>query len=103
VKKYQFVFLIFIFSISIGNGQTNIYHPFPDSVIWRVDYNFDFPFQYPCVKHYYFEYYATGDTVINSTIYRKIYLNGVYDTSSCMGQPYYLPMVGYRGALKTQP
>ena len=100
MKKYQFAFLLFILSFSIGNGQTNIYHPFPDSVIWRVDYNYDFLFQYPCVKHYYFEYYSTGDTIINSSVYRKISLNGVYDTSSCMGQPDYLPMVGYRGALK---
>jgi hypothetical protein len=101
MKKHQLAFLIFILSISIGNGQTKVYHPFPDSVIWRVDYNYDFEFQFPCKKNYYFQYYSTGDTLINSIVYRKIFVNEVQDTNTCLvGHPYYLPVPGYVGALK---
>jgi len=86
--------------MTIGNGQTNVYHPFPDSVIWRVDYNYNFVFQQPCHKNYYFQYYSKGDTLINSSVYRKIFINEVQDTNICQGSPSYLPVPGYAGALK---
>jgi hypothetical protein len=93
--------LLVVFSISSFYllSQTNVYHPFPDSVIWRVDYHYDFVFQFPCKKNYYFEYYSTGDTLINSSVYRKIFVNEKQDTNTCWG-PYYLPVPGYVGALK---
>lgn len=100
MKNYPFAFLAFFLSVSIGYGQTNVYYPFPDSVIWRVDYHYDFVFQFPCEKFYYFEYYSTGDTLINASIYRKIYVNEVRDTEACVGRPYYLPVPGYVGALR---
>ena len=99
MKNHMLVFLVFLSTISIGNGQTNVYHSFPDSVIWRVDYNYYFVFQFPCWKNYYFQYYSTGDTVINSSVYRKISVNEVQDTNICWG-PSYLPVPGYVGALK---
>jgi len=87
--------------MTAGIGQTNVYHPFPDSVIWRVDYNYDFVFQFPCYKNYYFQYYSIGDTLINSGVYRKIFVNEVQDTNTCwIGGPGYLPVPGYVGALK---
>lgn len=100
MKKHLFTFLGFFLSITIGNGQTRIYHSFPDSAIWRVDYNYDFEFQFPCKKNYYFQYYSPGDTLINSSVYRKISVKEVFDTNTCMGHPYYLPVPGYVGALK---
>lgn len=99
MKNHLLAFLVFLSTISIGNGQTNVFHPFPDSVIWRVDYNYNFVFQFPCWKNYYFQYYSTGDTIINSSVYRKIFVNEVQDTNICWG-PSYLPVPGYVGALK---
>ena len=86
--------------MTIGNGQTNVYHPFPDSVIWRVDYNYNFSFQIPCIKNYYLEYYSKGDTTINSRVCRKIFVSVVMDTDTCKAYPLYLPSPGYVGALK---
>jgi hypothetical protein len=102
MKKHLIAFLVWILSMSIGNGQTNVYHPFPDSVIWRVDYNYYFAFQLPCWKNYYFQYYSTGDTLINSSVCRKIFIDEVQDTNICWG-PAYLPVPGYVGALKDDP
>jgi hypothetical protein len=101
MKRYQLFFLPFILFYSIGFGQTNTYHPFPESVIWRVDYKFHFPVQYICTKYYYFEYHSTGDTAINSRLYRKIFVNEMQDTITCtVGGPYFLPIPGYVGALR---
>jgi hypothetical protein len=99
MKKHLLAFLVYISSITIGNGQTSVYHPFPDSVIWRVDYNYHFVFQFPCWKNYYFQYYSKGDTLINSSIYRKIFINEAQDTNTCWS-PSYLPVPGYAGALR---
>jgi len=60
------------------------YLPFPDSAFWRVDYEYNNPFQFPCAANYYFQYTMGGDTVIQSHIYRKIYRSAVVaDTLSC--------------------
>jgi Secretion system C-terminal sorting domain len=99
MKKHLLALLVYLSTITIGNGQTNVYHPFPDSVIWRVDYNYNFIFQFPCAKNYYFQYYSTGDTLINSSVYRKISVNEVQDTNICW-PPGYLPVPGYVGAVK---
>lgn len=72
MKKYLLILTVF-FIIPFAQGQTNVYHSFPDSAIWRVDYHSHNPFQYPYEVKYYFQYYVTGDTLINSNIYKKIF------------------------------
>ena len=100
MKKSHFALVAFVFIVSFAKGQTNVYHPFPNPVIWRADYYYDLEFQYPCRKWYYFQYYSSGDTLINSKVYRKIFLIGIYDHQTCLGEPIYLPNPGYMGALR---
>jgi hypothetical protein len=96
------LFLLTTFSFAV-NAQTNIYHSFPDSVYWRVDCHYDKQFLGPCYVNSYFQYSSKGDTVINSSIYKKIYRSGVrVDTLFCY-DPHYAPAVppsGYMGALR---
>lgn len=102
MKKYLLILTTF-FVFSIGHGQTNVYHPFPDSAFWRVDYYYNQPFQYPCYAKYYFQYYTTGDTVINSYIHKKIHRSFVHvDTLTCAYpmNPPGPPGTGYVGALR---
>lgn len=103
MKKFLFTLLIFILSIETGHTQTYVYHPFPDSAFWRVDYYYNNPFQFPCYARYYFQYYADGDTLINSIAYKRIYRSSVQvDTLSCTPpmNPPEAPASGYVGALK---
>jgi hypothetical protein len=103
MKKHLLSFLVLILFVTIGNGQTNIYHPFPDSAFWRVDCHYDKQFLGPCYVNYYFQYSSKGDTIINSSVYKKIYRSGVrVDTLYCY-DPHYVPNTpasGYVGALK---
>jgi len=88
---------------SEASAQTNVYHPFPDSAFWRVDY-YKQPFQMDwCFKHYYFHYYIFGDTIINSKIYKKIFRSNVLTNvpgCSAYGQPPASPPSGYVGSIR---
>ena len=91
--------------ISSLHAQTNIYHPFPENAIWRVDYYYDNPFQYPCSYRFYFQYQLEGDTLINGSICQKIMRSPVQaDSISCdvIGQPS-APYSGYVGAICELP
>jgi hypothetical protein len=71
-----------------------------------VDYYYNYVFQHPCYARYYFQYFAKGDTLINSGIYKKIYRSSVQvDTLSCDSPvtPPEAPASGYVGALKDDP
>lgn len=106
MKKILFAISILILSVETGYAQTNVYHPFPDSAIWRVDYYYNYAFQHPCYVRYYFQYFVQGDTLINSGIYKKIYRSSVQvDTVSCNSpmNPPTVPVSGYVGALKDDP
>ena len=103
MKKHLLAILVCISSMTIGNGQTNVYHAFPDSVIWRADYNLYQPFQLPCIKNYYLEYFSKGDTTINSSVCRKLFVAVVVDSVIGTCSPDFLPTPGYVGALKEDP
>ncbi|MHC1776689.1 MAG: T9SS type A sorting domain-containing protein [Lentimicrobium sp.] len=103
MKKILFTILILMLAIVTSHAQTNVYHLFPDSAVWRVDYYYNNPFQFPCYARYYFQYYADGDTLINTSVYKKIYRSHVQvDTLSCTPpfNPPEAPVSGYVGALK---
>ena len=92
-----------VLALTVAHGQTNVYHPFPDSGFWRVDEYYNDPWQYPCFAKYYFHYYADGDTVINTVSYKKIYRSYVlFQPLSCTPPmtPPTPPTSGYVGALK---
>ncbi len=106
MKKILFALSILILALETGHAQTNVYHPFPDSAVWRVDYYYNNPFQFPCYARYFFQYYADGDTLINSSVYKKIFRSPVQvDTLSCTPpfNPPEAPVSGYVGALKDDP
>jgi hypothetical protein len=77
MRKFLRIILLFLavsLSQAEGRTQTNVYHPFSDSAVWRVDYYYDEPFQSNwCFVNYYFQYYTSGDTLINSSVHKKIY------------------------------
>ena len=103
MKKYLLL-LTASLTLTVAHGQTNIYHPFPDSAFWRVDKYYDEPFQSNwCFVKYYFQYYSSGDTLINSFVHKKIYRSfELVNVQSCStysiypsGQP-----ADYAGALR---
>jgi hypothetical protein len=64
---------------------------------------YDYSFYPECLARYYFQYYAAGDTLIESNIHKKIYCPYViFDSISCATSTYYFvpPSKGYVGALR---
>lgn len=106
MKKYILVLTIFLLTLTAGQGQTNVYHSFPDSAIWRVDYYCHNTLQYIINANYYFQYSITGDTLINSNIYKKIYRSFVFEANVYHNTPISPPPPppsGYVGALRDNP
>ncbi len=78
-----------------ANGQTSVYHPFPDSnAVWN------FHFQWYCFANgtadEYYSITISGDTIIGSQTYHKLSTPFVqsFSTGNCGGSP-----MGYRGAI----
>ena len=80
-----------------SNGQTSVYHPFPDSAaVWNIEAD------WPCpqVINLYadFSITITGDTLISGQIYHKLstpYVVQYYHINGCGGEG-----PGYRGAIR---
>jgi hypothetical protein len=76
--------IIFILTCFSAKSQTSVYHPFPDSnAIWNVSSQGCCwsdcpppPTPNPVIDDFNFSYYINGDTVINSTLYHKVYQSG---------------------------
>lgn len=105
MKRFLLILTV-IFSLTVVRGQTNVYHTFPDSAVWRVDYYCHNILQYTIIANYYFQYSITGDTLINSNVYKKIYRsfvfeNNVYHDTPILPSP--PPPSGYVGALIDDP
>jgi hypothetical protein len=101
MKAITLILITGLCFISQFHSQTNIYHPFPENAIWRVDYYYHNPFQYPCSYRFYFQYQMEGDTLINGSTCQKIMRSPVEaDSISCdvIGQPS-APSSGYVGAI----
>jgi hypothetical protein len=95
MKRYLLFILLFI---SLGsNGQTSVYHPFPDSAaVWNINYYADCWIFGTAYANY--SITISGDTLINSQTYHKLitpYILGGY-TGSCGIAPF----AGYRGAIR---
>lgn len=103
MKKQIFVLTVFLLTLSVGQGQTNVYHSFPESAVWRVDYYCHNTLQYVINANYYFQYSITGDTLINSNTYKKIYRSFVFEDNVYHDTPITPtppPPSGYVGALR---
>jgi Secretion system C-terminal sorting domain len=94
--------LLLFFSITLtlfANGQTSVYHPFPDSnAVWN------FHFLFYCMggggtSDELFSITISGDTVINGQIYHKLTTPFVqsYSTGNCGGIS-----KGYKGAIRQE-
>src|SRR5471030_1731795 len=66
--KKIFLLIVYIYICVGAKGQTNVYHPFPDSgAVWNVSIQGT-----QCSQCYQRSYYISGDTTINSISYHKI-------------------------------
>ncbi|MCD4747660.1 MAG: hypothetical protein K8R58_15300, partial [Bacteroidales bacterium] len=86
MKKLLFS-VIYLFIFYSAEAQTNVYHPFPDSNVVWVGTSW---YNYPPTDVIYNDYnlYISGDTIIGSNIYHKLYQNG-YIWATCPPPGYY--------------
>jgi len=97
--------LLMLFNCSL-NAQSATYHSFPDSAMWRVDYDINQPFQFYAYFDIYFHYSLIGDTIINTKQYRKLYRSYYYVTHINVFEPGQTPQClppSYLGALRDDP
>src|SRR5664279_2989016 len=94
------------FFVTSAFPQTNVYHPFPDSdAVWNEDYwqEGECGIYPPCDRINDFSYIISGDTVINSKSYHKLYMPFVirssYGWTPC-GCSDYLRGIGYNGGIR---
>lgn len=92
----KLVTVILILITGSANGQTSIYHPFPDSnVVWNFHYFMN------CfangIGDQYYSITISGDTLINSQSYHKLSTPFVqsFSTGFCGGVD-----IGYKGAIR---
>ncbi len=80
------IFIYFFISTSlIANGQTSVYHPFPDSaIVWREDGSAvsggcccNGGINSACLNDIHYEYFISGDTAIGTNLYKKLYSTGI--------------------------
>ncbi len=77
--KFYFSLLFLSISFSIS-GQTNIYHPFPDSnAIWTEETACSGCFTFNII-HRWRQFSIEGDTIIGSYDYKKIMMRAQEDT-----------------------
>ena len=78
-----FSFLLFL---TVAHGQANVYHPFPDTdAVWTVFDQMSHTGTHCDNDEWMRSYIQKGDTIINSKLYNKLYLNE--DHSESNGPP----------------
>ena len=92
--KKKLLLLLFVVSFS-AQGQTSVYHPFPDSgAVWNGRY-FGYWFDY--VESY--SYIMSGDTLIGSNVFHKLMIPFVATQGSpVLGSPFH--SAGYAGCIR---
>jgi len=82
MKKHFLFIITLLFVFKAGQGQTNMYHPFPDSnVVWSNSQINYFCAEGNCCTGmcnieycpYSYQYLIKGDTIISGIIYNKVY------------------------------
>lgn len=99
MQKHLLILTTLLLTLKVGHGQTNVYHPFPDSsVVWIGTAWHNEGGSGPCVIYNDYNLYISGDTTIGSLVYHKLYENG-FDWASCPppGQYHY---GAYSGAFR---
>ena len=70
------LFTLILISVSLISFSQEIDY-FADNPEWKQTSVCSVP--YPCVQTMQYVYYVNGDTTINDTLYKKIFIRGVYD------------------------
>lgn len=94
MKKILLLFSVLL--VHFANGQTSVYHPFPDSnAVWNIHYQF-YCFSNGTADEYY-SITISGDTLINSQAYHKLTTPYVqsFSTGTCGGIS-----TSYKGAIR---
>ena len=101
IKKVLPFIIILLFVFKTGQGQTNVYHPFPDSnAVWSESYwyqNYYSSGYPPCNVVCPNIVFLTGDTTISTIHYKKILGSGY---CSCMGSTSGYYYNTYKGAIR---
>jgi len=84
MKKQLIILTILFLTITVVQGQTNVYHPFPDSAAeWREGCSGPGASIPPSVRCYDIKNYLVGDTILGVNNYSKIYQLGSYWVNDC--------------------
>jgi hypothetical protein len=100
----KLLYFFIVVSLTV-QGQTNVYHPFPDSgavwggTFWGL-YSNCLPVYCGFSNHYFI--YQSGDTIISGNNYTKLYQSGFHWGAVCGScvVPYYYYYDTYRGAIR---
>ena len=99
-RKLLLFFFLLIISISV-RGQTNVYHPFPDSnAVWNIDYVVWLgcgTISFPYTRYERYSYILNSDTTINNLQYHKVEIPFV-EINCVTAFPHNL--AGYKGCLR---
>jgi Secretion system C-terminal sorting domain len=77
MKKHLLITAICLLTLTIGHGQSNVYHPFPDSnAVWAIQWSVSVPPN----GVFGVEYYSImgDDTIVNALTYKKLYYNNTF-------------------------
>jgi hypothetical protein len=65
MKRYLFALVALLLTLTVGHGQTNVFHPFPDSnAIWRVYESGSYASSPPVSECYDYEYSYIGVSLL---------------------------------------
>jgi len=95
MKKILLFICVFVF-LKVIHGQTNVYHPFPDSNAYWTETNWFVSSGCNVLDEH--TVFVSGDTIIGTNNYHKIYKSG-YISASCP-PPGYNYFNSYLGALR---
>ncbi len=92
--KKNLPLIAILFSLSV-KGQTNVYHPFPDSdAVWNINMIAN------CApRGWEFDYYSvriSGDTILNSEVYHKLSISFIQHSAT----DFCSEALGYQGAIR---
>lgn len=101
MKKHLLILTILWLTLTIGHGQTNVYHPFPDSnAVWRVNSLTGCPVGYNISAPSYYQYTMGGDTTIGAYNYTKIFRTGMFGYCYGDDSTYFVYENLYQGGLR---
>jgi hypothetical protein len=98
MTKHMLSLTTFILLSLVSNGQTNVYHPFPDSNAHWSEYAGWLVGGGPCYVDDFYTLFLLGDTVVQTKTYHKIYQSG-FISSNCPPPGYYY-YNQYKGAMR---